>query len=985
MDPISAFGLISGAFQVGQVITETLAGLASLREKYIHADLTIGTLEQQVRTIKAAIAQLEDWTRARRRESPAEYHRSLEVALDGCHTVMKALSDEVVVLTQDSSSNELGIGFRARVRVLWREDVMRGHQERLHSQVVALQLLVQACQCQSSVEQVELLRKAENRHIIWKVADDAATIRSSTRYSASSRADTASSLSQRASTVGDTVFEFDRTLASTLPYQRAPQGSYSRPDSRPSTSNEGYSQITDEGYASGITASPAVSRAGSLALPGHPSGTISPTVGHSISAGLSPTARMPASHTRRSKSDSGPAFLLSQSPGSKREKIQSVFRRLSGSKSGPSSPQVPGRGLTDSSVYSRRRQRDRDINTSIDLTSPDGASAPLLVKTAQAEAKHFQSRRTALLVAAHCGNESVSGSTALHLAASRGHCAANIEARDSRSRTALWLAAEHGEVNARADTQMTAIHIAAKQGHDAIVKLLVQGSLHYACEKGHVRVMEILLDNKVNVDIPGSDKRTPLICAAAVGELSATKLLLKRKASTRCVDDAGMTALHWAAYNGHAEVVDVLSSRKSSLTAVNIAKRTPLHLATMNSRFAVVELLLRKQVPVETRCQAGFTALHYACLANSADIEAQIEGELHRRPVHLVATQGSMALLNLLCDKGVSLEARDALAGHAAAVQNILDRGSPVHLAPEPWAREDSPLCLAAMERGASHAAYHGHPRVLEVLLSRTLTTSVTEGIHPNLQLEGIGFAPAADISYERKKEVLDLLQRARYQPESITRGTTVPRASSYLPDMDTSQSTRTTTARAGVAHPVSSLATVPEISNRVDPPQELPGTLEQGLPDSRSQTPEQMQGFFNDEEQARSQPIPDAFEQTAHLHTGQAPLSWEPQQPPSHQGPLLNHPTPIREPPINPDNLLSRNTSKIENRFNVTPVPAAEGTNRNNKAAPSRAKALDIPSNGDLVQPPALGLQSDSESVSSFSTASEGDGFPRDVAELPA
>lgn len=146
MDPISVFGLISGAFQVGQVITETLAGLASLREKYQHADLTIGTLEQQLRTIRAAVTQLEDWTRTRLRDSPAEYGRSLDVALDGCHTVMKALSDEILVLTQGASSNDAGIGFRARVRVLWSEDVMRGHQERLHSQVVALQLLVQACQ-----------------------------------------------------------------------------------------------------------------------------------------------------------------------------------------------------------------------------------------------------------------------------------------------------------------------------------------------------------------------------------------------------------------------------------------------------------------------------------------------------------------------------------------------------------------------------------------------------------------------------------------------------------------------------------------------------------------------------------------------------------------------------------------------------------------------------------------------------------------------
>ncbi|KAL5047863.1 hypothetical protein BDW71DRAFT_36533 [Aspergillus fruticulosus] len=363
MDPVSAFGLISGAFQVGQVITETLAGLASLREKYQHADLTIGTLEQQLRTIRAAITQLKDWARVERRESPAEYNRSLDVALDGCRMVMEALSDEVLVLTQRASSTETGIGFRNRMRVLWREDVMRGHQERLHSQIVALQLLVQACQCQSSAEQVELLRKAESRHIIWKVADDAATLRSSTRY-ASSRADTASRLSQRESTAGDTVFEFDRTLAATLPYQRVPQRSYSRPETRSTTSNSNHSQTTDEGYASGAPTSVPVSRAGSLVLPGHPSGTISPAVGHSNSMALSPTLRTPTSnHTRRSKSDSSQPALLDLGASSKRGKLKSVFRRLSqaSGKSGSSS-QIPTRGVTDGSVYTRRRPGRRDIN-----------------------------------------------------------------------------------------------------------------------------------------------------------------------------------------------------------------------------------------------------------------------------------------------------------------------------------------------------------------------------------------------------------------------------------------------------------------------------------------------------------------------------------------------------------------------------------------------------------------------------------------------
>ncbi|KAI9369782.1 hypothetical protein BJX61DRAFT_126220 [Aspergillus egyptiacus] len=146
MDPISAFGVISGAFQVGQIITETLAGLASVRERYQHADLTIGSLERQLMTIRAAITQLEDWTASRNRDCPAEYSSNLDAALDGCRIVVEALSDEVQCLNQGTSPGENGIGVRSRMRIVWREDVIRTHQERLNSQIVALQLLVQVCQ-----------------------------------------------------------------------------------------------------------------------------------------------------------------------------------------------------------------------------------------------------------------------------------------------------------------------------------------------------------------------------------------------------------------------------------------------------------------------------------------------------------------------------------------------------------------------------------------------------------------------------------------------------------------------------------------------------------------------------------------------------------------------------------------------------------------------------------------------------------------------
>lgn len=148
MDPISAFGLISGAVQIVQAISQTVAGLATLRGKFNNADLTIRSLIGELTTIKSAVTQLDDWAKYNARDSAEhnDYDEGLDVALEGCRAAMDVLSEEVSFLTQNTTGNGTSIGFRTKVKVVWNEEIMQGHQERLRAQVLALQLLLQACQ-----------------------------------------------------------------------------------------------------------------------------------------------------------------------------------------------------------------------------------------------------------------------------------------------------------------------------------------------------------------------------------------------------------------------------------------------------------------------------------------------------------------------------------------------------------------------------------------------------------------------------------------------------------------------------------------------------------------------------------------------------------------------------------------------------------------------------------------------------------------------
>lgn len=632
----------------------------------------------------------------------------------------------------------------------------------------------------TSTEQLELLRRAENRHIIQKVADDTVTLRSTISSAASSQVDSLSINGRQLSSIGETEFEFDSALRRTLAYQRQ-QGQFQR--ARIESALSQYSLEEDVVLRRGpsVAVSNTASDEGYVSRNVTPSHSLSPNASIRRGPSLGPNDSITPIHARSNSVSFGTQRIQQQNPGvrrwvstndaatlpsptgSKRERLLSKLNlnRLNTSSRASLAPSQSRNPAISPIVGSTRgrRGRESEFTTSIDLNTQAGRNAPDIVKAAQSGARydverligsghnieelHLHTRRNALMVAAHCGKDDIadlliqnnaqlnrsdaSGSTALHLAASRGHVhvvellvmeAIDIEAETRLGRTALWVSANNGHllttqmllekgarVNSRADNQMTVLHVAAREGDFEIASLLVSygadidardasmmTALHYACEGGYVKVMELLLNNKANIDVAGSERRTPLICAAAAGQLAAVQLLLKRKSNFKGADEGGMTALHWAAFNGHVEVVDYLVRQsRSSIALINGQGRTPLHLATMNSQFAVVEFLVRKSCPVDTRCAAGLNALHYACIADSTEIVrllltsgAAIESEIRmtqQRPIHLSSKDGSVGLIKLLCEKGASLEVRDAEGdralcvaarnGHVAAVQTL--------------------------------------------------------------------------------------------------------------------------------------------------------------------------------------------------------------------------------------------------------------------------------------------------------------------------
>jgi len=110
----------------------------------------------------------------------------------------------------------------------------------------------------------------------------------------------------------------------------------------------------------------------------------------------------------------------------------------------------------------------------------------------------------------------------------------------------------------------------------------------------------------------GWDRETPLLVAAAQGDLEMVSLLVQNKANIREVDGQSRTALHLAASSGHESVVSFLIDRGADINARNKSGSTPLKSAAFAGNEKMVSLLIKKGANVNEQSKWGIKPLAVA-------------------------------------------------------------------------------------------------------------------------------------------------------------------------------------------------------------------------------------------------------------------------------------------------------------------------------------------------------------------------------------
>jgi len=312
------------------------------------------------------------------------------------------------------------------------------------------------------------------------------------------------------------------------------------------------------------------------------------------------------------------------------------------------------------------------------------------------------------------------GQTALHKAAMFGHAefvtillekGANANKCDNYGNAPLHAAITNGgDVNVIEKLiRKSDISVKNSEGQDA---------LHLAIKYHKIDTIKLILNHQqISVAISDADNEgyTPLLLAVSLGHFDTTEEFLKRQdlgIDISVTTNKGKGIIHLAATTSHANLLALILEIPNALCLINKTDNsscTPLHDAAKHGSLKQVATLLDRGGLVVSTVD-GYSPLHYACVHGHLNVATKL---LKRHPfqkelvtnngdtaLHLAATNGHSAIVNLLLDNGAPIthNAQQAsfldiasfkkdssvalVAVNHERWQECLDLVSPIHPAP---------------------------------------------------------------------------------------------------------------------------------------------------------------------------------------------------------------------------------------------------------------------------------------------------------------
>lgn len=145
-------------------------------------------------------------------------------------------------------------------------------------------------------------------------------------------------------------------------------------------------------------------------------------------------------------------------------------------------------------------------------------------------------------------------------------------------------------------------------------------SLARAIETRNAQLLELSFDEKLDVNLPGSDGRTPLLIATAQQDGAMVQRLLDAGAKPDLADPRGTTPLLLAIVQQDSAIAQRLLDRKADVNIADQHGMTPLLKATAQHDAAMAQRLLDSGASVDVADRAGTTAVMIAATYDNGEL-----------------------------------------------------------------------------------------------------------------------------------------------------------------------------------------------------------------------------------------------------------------------------------------------------------------------------------------------------------------------------
>ncbi|KAI0429889.1 G-protein alpha subunit-domain-containing protein [Xylaria sp. FL1042] len=211
MDPATIFQIVGTVVSLGDVVIRCITRLSALKAQFHDAPIIVTSMIGQLHMVKIAQDQLSPLNSPNFAHDPRYRQLAAQIgnALDSFGPILLALGQQ---LDRYEGIGANGMTTKNRMGFVHGEREMTNLSILLDRQVNALNLLLQAIQCQTWMQQSEIITQKESQSIL-RLAQDCSS-------SLVGLEDVASFISENTAAIS-AQFEFDDVLRSTLLYQAA--------------------------------------------------------------------------------------------------------------------------------------------------------------------------------------------------------------------------------------------------------------------------------------------------------------------------------------------------------------------------------------------------------------------------------------------------------------------------------------------------------------------------------------------------------------------------------------------------------------------------------------------------------------------------------------------------------------------------------------------------------------------------------------------